>query len=88
MNITPLGPAIGAVVAGIDLTRSLGDEEIARLRSALLDHQVLFFEEQPVTARQQRDLAARFGPLRRGAGAPQRPSCAAGVHRALALEAP
>jgi taurine dioxygenase len=63
MKIQPLGPAIGAVVADVDLTRPLDDTVLAALRRALLTHHVLFFEGQPVTPRQQRDLAARFGPL-------------------------
>lgn len=61
------------MVAGIDLTRSVGEADFGRLRSALVDRQVLFFEGQPVTARQQRDLAARFGPLHIHPVYPQHP---------------
>lgn len=61
--IQPLGPAIGAVVSGIDLREPLADAARDRLRSALLAHHVLFFEGQPIEPAQQRDLAARFGTL-------------------------
>jgi taurine dioxygenase len=73
MNITPLGPAIGALVDGIDLTRPLGDDDHAALHAALLQHHVLFFENQPVTPQQQRDLAARFGDLHIHPVYPQHP---------------
>ncbi|MFT3663765.1 taurine dioxygenase [Piscinibacter sp.] len=63
MNVTPLGPAVGALVDGVDLTRPLAGHDRAALHRALLAHHVLFFENQPVTPRQQRDLAARFGEL-------------------------
>jgi taurine dioxygenase len=76
MNINPLGPAIGAVVEGLDLGQPLTEREHAGLRDALLKHHVLFFENQPVTPRQQRDLAARFGELHIHPVYPQHPEAA------------
>jgi taurine dioxygenase len=58
-----LTPAIGAAVEGLDLSAPLTDDAIAQIRSALDDHLVLFFEGQSLTPLQQRDFAARFGPL-------------------------
>lgn len=63
MEIQPLGPAIGAIVTGVDLALLLPDAQRQALHAALLKHQVLFFENQPITPAQQRDLAAQFGPL-------------------------
>ena len=63
MKIQALGPAIGAIVSGIDLARPLEDAHHKRLHDALLAHHVLFFEQQAITPAQQRDLAARFGEL-------------------------
>jgi taurine dioxygenase len=63
IQITPLTPTIGAVLGGIDLSESPGDEAIAAIRAALLKHKVIFFEDQHLTAVQHRDLAARFGGL-------------------------
>ena len=63
LTIHPLGPAIGAVVGGLSLARPLADAHRDALLAALLQHHVLFFENQPVTPAQQRDLAARFGRL-------------------------
>ena len=59
----PLTPAIGAVVEGVDLAAPLSDERIAEIRDALGERLVLFFENQRLSAAQQRDFAARFGPL-------------------------
>jgi len=58
-----LTPAIGAVIENIDLGSSLDDEIIAQIRSALLQHKVIFFEDQKISAVQHRDFAARFGQL-------------------------
>jgi alpha-ketoglutarate-dependent taurine dioxygenase len=63
LHVSPLGPAIGALVTGIDLTQPLIPENRDALLQALLAHHVLFFENQPVTPVQQRELAAHFGPL-------------------------
>jgi taurine dioxygenase len=62
-SVQVLTPTIGAVVQGIDLSRQLGDDEIAQIRAALLRHKVIFFEDQHITPVQHRDFAARFGPL-------------------------
>ncbi len=63
MNVKPLTPAIGATVEGVDLSKPLADEEVAAIRAALDERLVLFFEDQALTPVQQRDFAARFGPL-------------------------
>jgi len=63
LHIQALGPAIGALVSGIHLSEPLSDSSRDALLQALLQHHVLFFENQPITPLQQRDLAARFGPL-------------------------
>lgn len=63
LNITALGPYIGAQVANLDLTRPLSDAQFEQLYHALLRHQVLFLRDQAITPHQQRALAARFGDL-------------------------
>ncbi len=76
LHIEPLGPAIGARVHDIDLTRPLSDDQRDALHAALLQHHVLFFENQPVTPVQQRDLARRFGELHIHPVFPQHPDAA------------
>ena len=63
LHIQALGPAIGALVHGIQRSEPLNDTHRDALLQALLQHHVLFFESQPTTPRQQRDLAAHFGEL-------------------------
>ncbi len=63
LQIQTLGPAIGALVRGVTLAQPLSDATRDDLLAALLQHQVLFFENQPITPAQQRALAARFGDL-------------------------
>jgi taurine dioxygenase len=63
ITVRTLTPTIGAVVEGADLSKALADEEIAQIRTALLKHKVIFFEDQHISAVQHRDFAARFGKL-------------------------
>lgn len=53
-------PNIGAEVRGIDLKR-VGPEEVEALKAALLEHQVLFFRDQPMEPAEQKALAENFG---------------------------
>lgn len=61
--IRQLTPTIGAVIEGVDLSQPQSDDLIGSLRQALLDHLVIFFEDQHLTPVQHRDFAARFGEL-------------------------
>jgi taurine dioxygenase len=63
LTITPLNPAIGALVEGIDLAGPISPAQQQALEQALLAHQVLFFRKQPLTPRQQARLAMEFGEL-------------------------
>ncbi|MBM7062912.1 taurine dioxygenase [Pseudomonas sp. UL073] len=63
LHITPLSPALGAVVSGVELRDALSDSTQQAIAQALLDHQVLFFRDQPLTPQQQARFAARFGDL-------------------------
>ena len=63
LAVRPLNPTIGAVVSGLDLRDAPSDGVVDDLRGALLRHQVLFFEDQTLSAAEQRDFAARFGEL-------------------------
>jgi taurine dioxygenase len=61
--VSPLTPAIGGLVSGLDLARPLSDATIAKLKTALAERHVLFFEGQKLDPSAQRDFAARFGKL-------------------------
>lgn len=58
-----LSPAIGAEIHGVDLREELSDNVITAIRQALLDHRVIFFRDQDISAQQHIAFARRFGAL-------------------------
>ena len=62
MEINLLSGALGAEVTGIDLKDS-SIENWNKINSLLLEHKVLFFRDQKISAEEQLNLAKRFGPL-------------------------
>lgn len=63
MIIEQISPAIGAKVSGLDLCSGITSTQRDDILDALHQHHVLFFEDQPLTPMQHRDLAAQFGDL-------------------------
>lgn len=63
LDIKPLTGALGAEVAGIDLSRVLGGEDRLRLRKLLNEYQVIFFRDQNISPEAHRALALSFGPI-------------------------
>ena len=65
LDINPLGAQIGAEVTGVDLKQALSAELRERLHTAFLEHLVLVFRSQDLTATQYRDALKQFGePMR------------------------
>jgi taurine dioxygenase len=60
LEITRLSGAIGAEIAGIDLARAT-DAEVAEIRRVWLDHNVVFFRDQPLSPADFLALARRIG---------------------------
>ena len=56
IEITPMTPRIGAEVSGIDLTKSLGNQQFQELHDALMEHSVLFFRNQDVDVEQHKNF--------------------------------
>ncbi|WP_252717242.1 TauD/TfdA dioxygenase family protein, partial [Herbaspirillum sp. B65] len=48
---------------GLDLNLPISAQELARIRSALVNHGVLVFRDQRITPQQHIDFSRRFGPL-------------------------
>ena len=61
IEVSSIGSALGAVVRGVDIARPLGDEVIAEVRQAFLDHLVVFIRDQKLTPQAQLAFAQRFG---------------------------
>ncbi|KAG0613861.1 hypothetical protein M758_6G134800 [Ceratodon purpureus] len=63
LKIIPLTASIGALVEGISLAKPLQDAQQKAINDALLQYQVLFFRNQPITPHQQHAFAKSFGDL-------------------------
>lgn len=63
LTITPISPAIGAVISGVDIAQPLTAAHRDAIEQALLAHHVIFFRDQPITPQQQAHFAAQFGDL-------------------------
>ena len=61
LRINPLAGAIGAEVSGVDLADELGEDTIAAIRRAWLDHLVVFFRGQTLPPARFLAVARRFG---------------------------
>lgn len=62
LTVTPIKPAIGAVIDGVDLNH-VDDDILAQIVALLLQHQVIFFRQQELTPQAQVHLAKSFGSL-------------------------
>jgi taurine dioxygenase len=60
--VNPVAGKIGAEISGISLG-NLNDTEFAEVRSALLEHQVIFFRDQELSRDQHKAFGRRFGEL-------------------------
>lgn len=63
VRVTPLSAAIGADIAGVDLSQPLSDVDTATIVDAWMKHLVLRFRGQNLTKDQFLAFSARFGEL-------------------------
>jgi taurine dioxygenase len=63
VEVRCLSGALGAEIGGVDLAGPLDDAAIAALRSALLEHVVIFFRDQRLSPHDLLALAQRFGEV-------------------------
>jgi taurine dioxygenase len=63
LRVEPVAGALGAEVSGLDLGRPLDDGAFAKLHDAWMEHQVLFFRDQPISREQHKAFGRRFGTL-------------------------
>ena len=62
-DIRPFSGAVGAEIIGLDLALPVNDQDFARIHRAHLEHHVVVFRDQRITAQQQIDFSRRFGVL-------------------------
>ena len=63
ISVKPIAGALGAEIAGVDLSGPLPDSVIGEIRAALLDNLVIFLHDQQLSPEQQLDFGRRFGVL-------------------------
>jgi len=63
IRVSPVSPAVGAEVSGVDLSEPLPAKTVSRLRQALLAHGVIFCRHQDLSPAQQMALAECFGEV-------------------------
>ena len=62
MDVKLLSGALGAEISGIDL-KDTSLENFKKINKLLLEHKVIFFRNQNITAEEQLALGKHFGPL-------------------------
>ncbi|SVB91231.1 uncharacterized protein METZ01_LOCUS244085, partial [marine metagenome] len=62
-EIREMTAALGAEVVGLDITSKLSKSALNELNQAWLEHQVLFFRDQPLTPEQHVSFTKNFGEL-------------------------
>lgn len=63
MQVTKLGRALGAEIAGIDLSRELPAAKFADIVAAFHEHEVVVFRDQRLTPEQHIAFGRRFGEI-------------------------
>jgi len=63
IRVEPIAGALGAEVSGVDLREPLSDATFKEIETAWLEHQVLFFRDQPIDQQQHNAFARRFGEI-------------------------
>jgi taurine dioxygenase len=63
MRVAPSGQACGATVTGVDLCAPLGADDIAAIRAAWLEHQVLAFPDQQLDDDGLERFSLTLGPF-------------------------
>ncbi|WP_069170054.1 TauD/TfdA dioxygenase family protein [Streptomyces griseus] len=64
LTVERITPVLGAEVSGVDLSREIPAEQLEEIRTAFLDHHVLVFRDQTISAEQHKRFAGAFGELR------------------------
>jgi taurine dioxygenase len=71
IDVRKLTPTIGAEIHGVDLSRTLGNQQYEDIHQALVENLVIFFRDQTISVDQQKDFGRRFGKLHIHPAAPK-----------------
>ncbi|NCF36745.1 MAG: TauD/TfdA family dioxygenase [Gammaproteobacteria bacterium] len=63
ITASPVSPALGAEISGVDIAAGVDEEQFAELRQAYVDYGVIFLREQDITPDQHIEFARRWGDI-------------------------
>lgn len=63
IEVAPIAGALGAEIAGVDLSQDIGNAAFSEIQQALHENLVIFFRDQDLTPDQHKDFGRRFGTL-------------------------
>ena len=63
IEVSPLSPALGGIISGVDIADGISDEQFAEIRQAFIDYSVIFFRDQQLTPDQHIEFAQRWGKI-------------------------
>jgi len=63
LQATPLSPALGAEISGVNIAGGISDAQFAELRQAFADYAVIFLRDQDITPEQHIAFAERWGKI-------------------------
>ena len=58
-----MSPFVGAVVDGVDIAAGISDAQFAELRTAFIEHAVIFLRDQDISPDQHIEFARRWGEI-------------------------
>ncbi len=63
IEISPLSPALGAEIGGVDIAAGVSEVQFAELRQAFIEYGVIFLPDQDITPDQHIEFARRWGEI-------------------------
>ncbi len=63
ISITPLSPALGAEISGVDIAAGIDDQQLAEIKQAFSEYSVIFLRDQNITPDAHIEFAERWGKI-------------------------
>ena len=63
IEVSPLSPALGGIISGVEIAAGISDEQFAEIRQAFIDYSVIFLRDQQITPDQHIEFARRWGKI-------------------------
>ncbi len=63
IRVTPVSPALGAEIDGVDIAAGIDERQFAEIRRAFVEYGVIFLRDQDITPDQHIEFAERWGQI-------------------------